>query len=367
MRLVEHHDATAVSLYMTTHVTGRARRQDEIRLKNLLREASRQLDDVDADSAIKKNLLEPIQQIPKEPEIWDHRSEGLAVFSAQDFFTCHTLPRRFGELVVVDDQFFVSPLLPLLHSNNRYFILALTKDSAELYEATRSSIEEQELAEVEPIEVDGDQQPLQYHSHRIASASVRGSNEAIYHGRGGKEEREKTDITNFFKRQVEPGVSEALLGQQAPLVLACVDYLAPIYRDVNTYSHLVDDHVSGSPDEMNETELREQAWRVVQPYLKKVAADAQQHFHKLAATERTCQEQEPICSAAKQGRVDTLFVPADAATLAANRQQSANGADSKSFAQFIEDATKHTLLNSGRVLAVEEVPGDSRLAAILRY
>jgi len=359
VQLAKQNGAPAVSLYMTTHVTGRARRQDEIRLKNLLRDASAQLRGRGTDKPTCDAILHPIEQLPKDPVIWEHRNEGLAAFSTNGLFVYRFVPKQFGELVVVDEQFHVTPLLSLLNADARYFILALTKDSARLYEATRSTIHNLDLPELRPITVDGNERPLQYHSHNTAGAGTSGSDESIFHGQGGSEDREKVDIANFFKRQVAPCIADALQNEQAPLVLACVDHLAPIYREANSYGSLVDEHVSGSPAELNDNELRDKAFDIVRSFFQSATAQAKAQYEKLASTERTSQDKDAICAAAQQGRIDTLFVQQDVL---------APDADNRTWdLPSMEAAAKQTLLKSGRVLVVDEVPGQRGLAAILRY
>ncbi len=92
-----------------------------------------------------------------------------------------------------------------------------------------------------------------------------GANETVYHGHGGPSDRVKTDAVRFFQR-VDSVVGRVLRGQRAPLVLACVGYLAPLYEVANSFRHLVKGTVPGNPDRWNEDELREHAWTIVEPY-----------------------------------------------------------------------------------------------------
>lgn len=51
----------------------------------------------------------------------------------------------------------------------------------------------------------------------------------------------RDDFLGHFLGRVERGVAVALKGQQGPLILAGVDYLVSIYRNVNAYAHLADE------------------------------------------------------------------------------------------------------------------------------
>jgi hypothetical protein len=54
--------------------------------------------------------------------------------------------------------------------------------------------------------------------------------------------------------------------RKPPLVLCCLDYYYPIYKEVNTYQNLFPEHVSGNPSDMDDLLLHERAWELVKPY-----------------------------------------------------------------------------------------------------
>lgn len=362
MQLVDRYEPPCVSLFMPTHSRGSARRQDDIRLKNLVREAEHELKRRDVSpGVVVRQLLHNVEQIPQDLQFWRHRSQGMAVYCSPELFRRFILPLPPREIVLVSDHFHISPLVPLLHSNGRFFVLALTKDSADLYEATRYSLVERDLPKGAPLSLDDARPPLQYHSHHTSAAGNGKSEETIFHGHGGADDREKADVANFFKRQVEPAVSDILRDQHAPLVLACVDYLATLYRAANSYPHLVSNYVSGSPSEVSENLLREKAWEVAAPVLRNVELQARDKFEHLAGTDRTQATTQLVVESACRGRVDTLFVP----------MQLTGGPQAvkpmSNEAELVEEAAEQTLLFGGRVLAVDDVPGDSALAAVLRY
>ena len=352
LQLVDDYEPPCLSLYMPTHAVEPDRKQDEIHLRNLMQEAEKLLVEQETPPQRVKQFLSSVERLPQDLNSWRRRSTVLAVFCAEAFFRCFCLPLRFEESVVVNDCFQISPLMPLLHTNGRFFILALTKDSADLYEATRYSMVERGLPVLQPPTFDEDQSALQFHSHQTPSGGGRSTKKALFHGQKGSADHEKADISNFFKRQVEPGVSHALRDQRAPLVLACVDEMASLYREANSYPFLNNETV---PDSPAEAELHKQAWKIVAPSFREVEERARQKYEALAGSERTQTSPAPILKAARRGQVDTLFLPKELSTAS-----SANPAT-------IEEAAEQTLLFGGQVLAIDDVPGDSSLAAVLRY
>ena len=58
---------------------------------------------------------------------------------------------------------------------------------------------------------------------------------------------------------------EVLREEQAPLVVAAVDYLLPIFRQASAYPHLLQRGIEGNPDRLSEKELHDRAWTLVEP------------------------------------------------------------------------------------------------------
>jgi hypothetical protein len=69
----------------------------------------------------------------------------LAIFLAPEFYP---IPLNFAELVVVTDHFYLKPLVALLTSDKRFYVLALSQQDVRLIECSHSSVREIELEDV---------------------------------------------------------------------------------------------------------------------------------------------------------------------------------------------------------------------------
>ena len=275
--LTKHRSPLSVSIFLPTHRTGRERRQDAIRLKNVVNEArDRMRGQVGSASAI-EDVLQPAAELRSHEEYWRHRSDGLACFCAPGVFRPYRVPVKLTQYISVNERFYIRPLLPLLRSDARFYILTLTQEAARLFEATKYSIREIELPQLQRLEVDDTEQPLQFHAHRAAAHGKGDSDTAIYHGHGGPADRAKKDALKFFQT-VDRAVTGVLQGQRSPLVLACVGYLASLYQSANSYGHLLNDKVPGSPDRWSDDELRDHAWKMVEPHFRDNQEKAWQQF-----------------------------------------------------------------------------------------
>jgi hypothetical protein len=104
-------------------------------------------------------------------------------------------------------------------------------------------------------------------------------------------------------------VSRTLRGQRAPLVLACVGYLAPLYESTNNYRNLFKAKVPGSPNRWSDEELRDHAWRLVEPHFRGKRKAAWAFFQQaLGKKDGGSDDLRSVVLAADEGRVDTLFL-----------------------------------------------------------
>jgi hypothetical protein len=168
---------------------------------------------------------------------------------------------------------------------------------------------------------------------------------------------------------------DLLRDEQAPLVLAGVDYLFPTYREANTYPYLVDEGIEGNPEELRAEELHEQAWAIVQPLFLGAQRETAARYRKLAGdgSEQASNKLKEVVPAAYHGRVETLFVAVglqqwgtfDPATNAVHLHREVKPGNE----DLLDFAAVHTLLNRGTVYAVElkKVPDEAPLAAVFRY
>lgn len=368
--LATHRARWSISLLMPTHRAGHDRQQDSIRLENLIGQAAQQLKELDASPTDVERILSPLKELPSDDEFWRHRANGLACFSSPDFFRAYRVPMKLEERLLIGARFHFRPLLTLLQADARLYILSLTQESARLFEATQTSIREIALTEVAPLEIDGIERPHQYHSH-IAGVSGKGSNgTAIYHGHGGPEDRAKKDALRFFQL-VDREVTQNLRGQNAPLVLACVGYLAPLYESANSYRYLIKGKIPGSPDRWEEEELRDLAWKLVEPHFRQHKRDAWEQFQQEVGKDRASADLDTVVLAASDGRVQSLFLARGEERWGhvdkAGRSVYMAENERKGL-ELLDYATTESIRNGGEVFLFDSLPDtDSPVAATFRY
>jgi hypothetical protein len=376
--LLQTSDQLLISIYMPTHRVGREMQQDPIRLKNLLSKAEQLLLARGSRKPEAENILKPAQTLLEDKIFWQHQSDGLALFITTDFIRYYRLPIDFEELLVIAERFHLKPLLPLLHRNGHYYLLALSQKQVRLLEGSLFNIDEIDLENApdslsEALRFDDPERQLQYHTGSITPGGG-GARPAVFHGQGISDDDTKTDLLRYFQ-QVDRGLMEMLADEKAPLVLAGVDYLLPIYQEANNYSHLVEEAIKGNPDEVDAADLHQQAWEIVEPIFDEDLRQALVRYRELSGSESDLASDnlKSIIPAAHYGRVDTLFVALgeqvwgsfDASKNRLERHQEFTSGDQ----DLLDLAALQTFLNDGNVYALEpdKIPGKAPLAAIFRY
>ena len=371
--LIETPNEIGISIYMPTHRKWEYE-QDPVRLRNLLREAEKQLVQNGLRTKEATQLLEPARKLLTDTIFWQHQSDSLAIFASSETFRSFRLPYKFQELVVVAERFHIKPLLLLLSSDRLYYVLALSQNEVRLLQCTSNNarlVTPDSIPEsmAEALKYDDPEKQLQFHTGTGGGPGKRG---AIFHGHGVGIDDNKVNIQRYF-RMIDRGLHSVLRDEKAPLIVACVDYLHSIYREVNTYSHLLDKGMQGNSDGVSEEDLQQKALAIVQPYFKQGQMEAGNRYYDAAASGLAANSVQEAVIAAYDGRVSVLFTAVgvqqwgkfDPERRKVNLyKQSRSGVE-----DLLDLAAVYTLTRGGTVYPVEpqKVPDNGLLAAIFRY
>ena len=300
-RLTADHAEPCVSIYFPT-VRKDDTVQNLIRFKNLLKKAERTMvDDAYQPDAI-RTLMGRAAPLLKDGLLWDRLNAGAAVFLSPDLFEIYSLPMAVAEAAIVNRRFYLKPLLPLATDPARFFILAVSRAGARLFEATRHSILERAL-NVPAGGLVGALGLKDRETSRSFSVERSGTVGAVHGREVDKVERER--LRQYFAL-IDRAMRDALRGEHAPLVLAGVDHEIPVYRDVTRYPSVEDAAIEG--EKLAPNELHKRAWKIIGRRFDRDLEEALGVYHALDGTSRVSSDLRDILGAAEDGRVQALFV-----------------------------------------------------------
>jgi hypothetical protein len=362
----------AVSIFLPTHRAGPEIRQDPIRLKNLLKQAENNLISEGSRAPEARDLLAPVQALLDDAAFWRHQTDGLAIFRSPDVFRIYRLPLTVREFVAVSDRFYVEPLVPLLIGDARFYVLALSKKAVRLLECSREHVHNLDLPDVPQ----GMQEGLAIGpapEFQRYTLPVGGPQAGHLHVHGvGVDDNEVANLTRYFHR-IDDGLKPLLSRTDAPLILACVEHLVPIFREVASYRHILHSLIPGNPDGVGDKELHQKGWLIAEPHFQQARAMTAAQYYEGITKGRAAHSLADILPAAHQGRIATLFIPLgvrrwgrfhfDSPSLEEHEDEQP-GDD-----ELLDLAAMQTFMHGGIVYAVkpEEIPGNQLLAAVYRY
>lgn len=292
-----------VSLHLPTHRAGNEIKQDPIRLQNLLSIAAERLGKSD-------HLLEPVRELVADEDFWRHQTDGLALFSSSSGFRRVQLPYAVEELCEVGERFIIKPLLRAVTGDGRFVVLAFSQHNVRVFEASRHTAREIPIAgmphslEEALGHEEKERVPLSYHTGTPSQRA--GRRDAVFHGQGTPTDVKKDEVARFCRV-----VDERLLGgvdRSLPLVVAAVDWVAGIYREVSKHPSLVEEIVEGNPDMLSSSEIAQRAFPLVAPRLREAERHAAERLSVGLHHGHGSADVDAIVQAAFDGRVDALFV-----------------------------------------------------------
>lgn len=308
-KLAEKRNDHCVSIYVPAHdsETGKESRSF---LKRMLKEVSDSLTEKGMSDKDAKRFLFNAYELLQEPELWRHLKNSFALFITEDNFESYQLPYEAGPFYYTGDRFYLRPLLPAVNGTERFYLLALSEDHAELFEGNRHKLHPIGSDVVLPknleaaLERETAEQNVQRNRGGSAFESPIYENDEM-----GSEHRSKQ-----YKRyayQVDLGVQKAIADERTPLVLATTDQMVPIYKDTSDYLEIAPAHISGKPEDKSERELHEKAVEIISNFYHGKQEQRLKAFGEYEKDGAASSSIFEIVAKANKGEISTLFVAED--------------------------------------------------------
>lgn len=298
-----------ISIFIPTRRKGKEvlEGENQLSLKSRWQETKRKLEKDGVSQELVRKMEGPMSELLNNKEFWRHQSDGLAVFASENLFKYFTLPIHFDPYCYISREFYLKPLTPVFSGDGQFYILALQIEKVELYQATRYGIDNVDIKDLAPARLEERVGYDYEEKHRKHKTQHNMGGAATQHGYDAANRDRKNEFLRFF-RAVDTGLHSLLNGQEVPLVVACQDYLFPIYREANTYKHLYRESIPGNPvDYPNRISLHAAAVKVLEPYFNREKLEKASQFRE-SNPGRTSVQLTDIIPAIYEGKVDSLFV-----------------------------------------------------------
>jgi hypothetical protein len=302
-KLIDKTGEILVTITLPTHKKGEESKQDPIRFKNLLTQASKKIEEKITKNGYADKFLKPAKELLDKPLFWSHMDNGLAVYITEDSFDVYKLPYDVEEQVFVNDHFLITPLLPMTSMDGTFTVLAVSRQNIRLLRCTRNDLQDITPDNINTsiedyLEVDPEKQ-LQFHSGSQAQ-------KAMYFGHNANEE-DKMVVVEMFFREVEKELTKALKQYSDPLIMIGLTENLGLYKKINSYKRVVDSKINYNPDELSEKALRDKGWEVIQEYFLSDMYKSIEKFSE-ASNDKFSNNLGEIVEATVMGKSQNIFI-----------------------------------------------------------
>jgi len=358
-RLNQIRSDACVSIYLATTPKTDQITTARITLKNDIKEAGSQLDAIGLDKGRRVVLFEKLEGLAEDDDFWSHQANSLAVLATADMIRTFRLPNALTPVTEISDRFHVTPLLRAVTFPYSAYVLALSQNAVRL------------------IELHSDLPPTHVPVHGLPrdAASVVGTASLNSRPASGRIQGDEGNVRlRQFARKVDAALRPVLTGRETPLILAAPDRLQSVYRSVNSYAGLVDEHLVISPGDVSDEDLAEKARSVLDSVYKKEVADLNALYSRRVGEGLATSDLADAARAATFGAIEAISVNIDSVVPGSVDERTgairfAESVGGKSY-RIVDEIAGRALSTGARVLGVRkhDLPdGSTDLAAILRY
>jgi len=345
----------ALTITLPTHRTAPDNRQDPIRVRNLVQQASeRLLAEIGRREA--EPLLTRLEQLVAQVD-FRHTLDGLALFVHRDFARAFNLPFSLPERVVVDETFATRDLVHALNRLVRYWVLVLGEKPTRLFEGTRDTL----------IELTERGFP-RVHEGPGGTAPLPG-------GFGVRKSAYRDERHRQFFRQVDAAFKSIWVDDPLPLVVVGIDRHLAFFQEVTEHGKAILTTITGSHSKTSPSRLAQLVWPLVEMNMQGLRDRALAELEQATGEGKIAATIGDVWRFAHEGRGALLLVEEDfhyPAVVDASGWHLEPAADPTApgvLDDAVDEVIETVLAKQGRVVFVENgrLSAYNRIALVLRY
>ena len=351
-------DGVHLSLFSPAGALPEDARQGRIHFSNAIAEAHLRLISTGIDEEVADRLLARPRAILDDEEFWNHQHGGVACFTTEQNCSLLSVGAELPCRGVVSASFWLRPLLAAAANADAFYLLTISQNSVMLLRGSELGIRV----------VDCPGLPESYHSAMEALGFPPDSSTmtaAESHLKASDEQLQK------FFREINSAVCSHIGSDGLPLILACMESYAPLYRRVNSYASLSEALIAGNPEHVDEEELRKRCIEALAPHAN---ASIERQLERIGDPDTpTAHGLKQVLAAAYQGRISSILLPNDSESWGnfdpLEDYLEEDGAPSMSNTDLYELAARRALDTGAEVFFTEStnLPDNGSPVAFLRW
>lgn len=279
----------SVSILLTTHRSAPENQQDPIRVKNLTNDAKERLQ-VDFSERELTSVLAQLDQAVESID-YSHTLDGLAIFANQELYRVYYQAFSFEDRVVVDETFATRDLVFALNRTPRYWVLAMSENSTNLFAGVLDNLDEVGTSESPLTNTESGDSIKLPDSQEMNTSANRGD-----------------DLHHQYLHKADAVLTTLMATDPLPLVLVGIDRYFSLFNEVSAHKDAVIATLSGNHDKTSPHDLGKLIYPIIQDALTEQRKAALERLENAIGAQLCASGMEEAWRMAQEGRGDLLLI-----------------------------------------------------------
>ncbi|UTH07158.1 hypothetical protein [Macrococcoides canis] len=341
--------------------------KDEIKLKNLIKEAREQLQN-QSSSTIDK-FEDQFKIIGENSKELLNATGGLCIFITEEDIKYFHLDIPVENISIVGNAPHLKPLIINYQYNRNFHVLVLNRDEVRLFDASHNSIEEVTDKDL-PLkleEVLGEELVGGELSHgTFGSKGTSNSVDQTFHGHNETSKEKEIDRERFFRYVDEFIYENYSEPQKKPLLLYGLKENLSEFRKVSKNNFLKETEIDVSGSKVSDEEIKQNIKEVTERIVNNEKSELLEEVKEMNPSSYIEENFEELSMAAIQGRIEKLLISEE---YTPDGSIGIQGEFIEDDSDYSKQLTKLVLQNGGKVYYLEkdDLLDGKNIIAVLRY
>ncbi len=360
-----------VTIYFPTHRDPTKNEEDRIRFGNLIRSTEKRLEETAAKEQTKR-ITKTLAAMKDDRFLWNARSEGMGIFAHEKSCVVYILQNPPRELLTVGERFHTKPLIRDFQGLDEYQVLSLDRQGFTVYEGNRTGFRKIPHGEDEPKTI-ADFLGDEYTEDYLSMSSSGNTSAPTYHGQKSRKDEIDKDTERYLKLIDKHVLEHYSKPSEKPLILFALPEFHGFFRKYSKNPYLLEEGIRRSPRGVKEDELKEHAWKIIEPRYEAEIDRLLKRFEKARQKDLATDDVEKAAKHAVQGRIEAALIEAYRRIPGRIREEDGRityvETDDDSHGDVLDDLIDIVKKNGGEVVVLpkERMPVSSGVAAIYRF
>ena len=287
-RLKNVQSENCITIIMNSHRTKPDSLQDELALKNHIREVEKRLS-ADTFKGDANKLVDKLKNLAGQID-HNYNLESLLLFVNNDTEEIVKLPISVTDRIIIDNTFATRDLIRTMHIESNYYVLVLSQDYARLIEVLNDKVI-QELKSPFPIKNE------HYHSSSSAEAAS-----------GARMTNLLAEYFNTVDKEVNKTRNENRL---KVLVCSVEENYAEYLKIADQRESIYNDFLNSNRMDQKADAIALEAWEIVKVLNEESNTNRKSEFNQAISEDKFLTDITEIWKAIKEGKIQTLFIEQD--------------------------------------------------------